>query len=102
MRLKDHFQSCMFQPIIKMFFKNGLEIAQIPPRVWQPRPTGGQRNRVRGNFKVSSGGWPLLILLLVTPCSVMSFSMPATVLCPRDTEMNQQFSSAPQDILHLH
>lgn len=106
MNLKDNFQSCMFQPIIKMFFKNGLEIAQIPQRVWQPRPTGGCRNRVRENFKVSSGGWSLFICLLFIPCSLMkyllwAFSMPATVLCPWDIEMNQQFNWAPQDILHL-
>lgn len=33
-----------------MFFKNRLEIVQIPQRVWQPRLTGGFRNMVRGDF----------------------------------------------------
>lgn len=82
MNLKDNFQSCMFQPIIKMFLKNGLEIAQIPQRVWQPRPTGGYRNRVRGNFKVSSGGWSLFILLLLIPCSLMEYLLWATSPSP--------------------
>lgn len=85
-----------------MVLKNGLEIAQIPQRVWQPRPIWGCRNRVRGN----SRGWCLFILLLFILCSLMkyllwAFSMPATVLCTWDVEMNQQFNWAPQDILQV-